>query len=133
MLQHMSEAMTDDSDLDVTVTNNEAASQYEIHISGDLAGLTTYRRDDDRVVFRHAEVYPKWEGRGVGSELARAALDDVVSEGLTIVPHCPFIANYIARNPSYLAHVEETERQEIEATIAVERTEDEGSGGSAAV
>jgi hypothetical protein len=121
----MTEATKDDSDLDVTVTNNEAASQYEIHINGELAGLTTYRRDDDRVVFRHAEVYPKWEGRGVGSELARGALDDVVSEGRTIVPQCPFIADYIARNPSYLSQVEESDRQEIEATIAVEQADND--------
>jgi predicted GNAT family acetyltransferase len=98
MLQYMSEAITGESDSDVTVSNNEAASQYEIHIGGELAGLTTYRRDGDRVVFRHAEVYPKWEGRGVGSELARGALEDVVSHRLTIVPHCPFIADYIARH-----------------------------------
>jgi predicted GNAT family acetyltransferase len=119
----MSEATTEDSDLDVAVTNNEAARQYEVHIDGELAGLTTYRRDDDRIVFRHAEVYPKWEGRGVGSELARAALDDVVSHGWKIVPQCPFIADYIARHPSYLSSVEESDRQEIEATIAVEGEE----------
>lgn len=103
----------------VTVTNNEAATQYEAHIGDELAGLTTYRRDEDRVVFLHAEVYPKWEGRGVGGELARVALDDVVSHGLTITPQCPFVADYISRNPSYLTHVDEAHRQEIEATIAV--------------
>jgi hypothetical protein len=104
---------------DIVVSNNEAARQYEIHIDGELAGLTTYVIQDDRVVFRHAEVYPKWEGRGIGSRLARGALDDTIARGQVITPLCPFIAEYISRHPSYLPHVDEVHRQEIEAMIAV--------------
>jgi len=102
----------------VVVKDNDAAHQYEAHIGDELAGLTTYRRDGREIVFLHAEVYPKWEGQGVGSELARGALDDAVSRHLTITPQCPFIAEYISRNPSYLQYVDDAHRQRIEAEIA---------------
>jgi hypothetical protein len=104
---------------DMVVTNNEAAKQYEVRVGGELAGLTTYLVRDGRVAFTHAEVYPKWEGQGIGSALARAALDDTVAAGKVITPVCPFIVDYLSRHPSYLPHVDDVHRLEIEAMIAV--------------
>jgi predicted GNAT family acetyltransferase len=100
----MSDGTNNDEAPDVVVKDNDAAKQYEAHIGDELAGLTTYRRDSDTIVFLHAEVYPKWEGQGVGSQLARGALDDAVSKDLTVTPQCPFIADYISRHPSYLQY-----------------------------
>jgi uncharacterized protein len=105
---------SEDSALDVSVINKEAASRYEAHVDGELAGLTNYRLRDDRVVFTHAEVYPRWEDQGVGSALAHFALDDVVAQGKLIIPDCPFIADYIRRHPKYLEHVDESHRGALE-------------------
>jgi uncharacterized protein len=104
-------ANSTDPPLDVTVTNNEGASRYEAHIDGVLAGFTDYLRHDERIVFTHAEVYPRWEGRGVGSALAQGALDDVVAQRKTITPLCPFIVEFVRRNPEYLTHVDEVHRR----------------------
>ena len=41
------------------------------------------------------------EGRGFGSRLAAAALENAAREGLEVVPLCPFIARYIKRHPEY--------------------------------
>jgi uncharacterized protein len=101
---------------DIVVTNNPAARRYEVRVDGDLAGLTTYLLDDNRVVFTHAEVYPRWEGHGVGSALAKSALDDVIAQGKLITPKCPFIIDYIRRHPSYLDHVDERHRHELEGS-----------------
>ncbi len=108
----------DDSALDVVVTNNEAARRYEVHIGTELAGLTTYMLGDNRVVFTHAEVYPRWEGKGVASALAKAALDDVIAQGKLITPKCPFIVNYVRHHPAYLEYVDPRHRAELEASIA---------------
>jgi predicted GNAT family acetyltransferase len=91
--------------LDVVVTDNPAAHRYEAHIDGELAGLATYRLKDDRVVFNHVEVYPKWERKGVGSTLVRTALDDVVARGKQITPLCPFVIGYVRRHPEYREHI----------------------------
>ena len=115
----MSRTSHDEPTVDVVVTNNEQKLRYEGRVDGELVGFTTYTVQGDRIAFNHAEVSPKWEGRGVGSALARGALDDVVSSGKVITPLCPFIVDFVSQNPSYLPNVDEVHRQEIEATIAV--------------
>jgi len=47
----------------------------------------------------HTEADPACEGRGFGSKLAAAALEDVRRKGLEVVPLCPFIARYMATHP----------------------------------
>jgi uncharacterized protein len=84
----------------MTVTNNEVAQQFEVHVGGLLARLM-YERTGERVIFAHTEVPAVLEGRGVGSLLARAALDDARARQLQVVPHCPFVRGYIERHPEY--------------------------------
>lgn len=110
--------------LDIRVANNPGELRYEVFVGDELAGFTTYTLHEGTVQFMHAEVFSQWEGHGVGSRLARDALDDVVAAGKTITPLCPFIVDYISRHPGYLANVDEPHRQEIEARIA---TEDESA------
>jgi uncharacterized protein len=112
----MTRTFHDADAVDVVVTNNTAARQYEAHVDGELAGLTTYVLVADRVVFTHAEVDPRWEHKGVGSALARGALDDVIAAGKLITPKCPFIVSYVLSHPSYLENVDARHRAELEAT-----------------
>jgi uncharacterized protein len=77
------------------------ASRYELRLGGRLVGLAAYRRRNGRIAFTHTEVEPSCEGRGLGSRLAAAALDDAAREGLAVVPLCPFIAHYIDEHPEY--------------------------------
>ena len=77
------------------------ANRYELRLSERLIGLAAYRRRDGRIAFTHTEVDESCEGRGFGSRLAAAALDDARRQGLDVVPLCPFIAHYIERHPEY--------------------------------
>jgi predicted GNAT family acetyltransferase/glutaredoxin len=77
------------------------ANRYELRLGGHLIGLAAYRRRDGRIALTHTEVDKSCEGRGLGSRLAAAALDDAAREGLDVVPLCPFIAHYIDRHPEY--------------------------------
>ena len=54
-----------------------------------------------RILFVHTEIDPAFEGRGLGSQLASAALDATRATGERIVPFCPFIANYVEHHPEY--------------------------------
>ena len=99
---------------EVTVRNNEAGYRYEAEVDGRLAGFAVYRLAGDRVVFTHSEVAAEWAGHGVGSALARWALDDVVAGGRTITPLCPFIAAYIERHPDYVSHVDAEHRAQFQ-------------------
>lgn len=83
------------------ISNNAEAGRYEISLDGKPAGFAEYRLRDNRVIFTHTEVDSAFEGHGLGSSLARGALDDVRGRGLRAVPLCPFIAAYIERHPEY--------------------------------
>ena len=76
-------------------------NRYEFWLDGRLIGLASYRRRESRITFTHTEVDESCEGRGFGSLLAKAALEDARREGLEVAPLCPFIAHYIKRHPEY--------------------------------
>lgn len=98
---------------DVTVTDNPGASRYEVFVDGEQAGFAEYRRTADHVAFTHTVVDPAFEGRGLGSTLARAALDEARDAGLAVLPFCPFFRTWIERHPDYLALVPEDRRAEL--------------------
>ncbi|MCP2339818.1 GNAT family N-acetyltransferase [Actinomadura rupiterrae] len=85
------------------VTDDRDQSRFEITVDGALAGFAEYelRGDGKTVVFTHTEVFPEFEGQGVGGTLARGALDDVRAAGREVVPLCPFIRSWIQRHPDY--------------------------------
>jgi predicted GNAT family acetyltransferase len=80
------------------VVDNREASRFELRIEGHLAAAA-YERSGDRNVFTHTIVPPELEGRGIGSRLVKAALDQVRAEGLKVVAQCPFVRAYIERHP----------------------------------
>jgi predicted GNAT family acetyltransferase len=95
----LEDAAGDVTDTEVVDVPDEG--RYELRLGGHLVGLAAYRRRNGRIAFVHTEVDESCEGRGFGSRLAAAALDDARSKGLVVVPLCPFIARYIDRHPEY--------------------------------
>jgi uncharacterized protein len=87
------------------VVRDEDGSRYAAWCGDTLAAVAEYRERGDRTIFTHTEVMPGFEGRGIPTALAEAALDDVVERGRVIVPLCPFIARYLDRHPRYEEHV----------------------------
>jgi predicted GNAT family acetyltransferase len=86
------------------VTDNEAASRFEIEVDGRLAELV-YRRTADQLVLIHTGVPPQLEGLGLGGELVQAALDDAERRNLAVVPRCPFARAWLERHPGQAARV----------------------------
>jgi len=94
--------MTTAQRTDVTVIRNEDRRRYEAFAGGTaLAGFVDYREAREPVVLIHTEVDPSFQGRGVGSALARAALDDMRDRGLQALVVCPFINSWVRRHPEY--------------------------------
>ena len=88
---------------DPVVTDNHGAKRFEAHVDGHLAGFADYQLTDELVVFTHTEVDAAFEGQGVGSAIARYALDQLVAAGTRkALPVCPFIKGWIERHPEYL-------------------------------
>ncbi|MGH2836472.1 MAG: GNAT family N-acetyltransferase [Solirubrobacteraceae bacterium] len=102
--------------MSVEVSDNPELDRYEARVDGNLAGFAQYRLHGRRMTIFHAEVGPAFEGRGVGSRLAKAALDDVRARELELEPRCPFIAAYVRRHPDlYLELVAEPLREAVMA------------------
>ena len=82
------------------ITDNTARGRYEMVVDGQTA-YVTYARQNGRMTLMHTEVPDTLAGRGIGSALARAVLDDIRRRELRVVPECEFIAGYIKRHPDF--------------------------------
>ena len=87
------------------VVDNELEDRFELWHGDRLAGFAAYRRREGGTVFVHTEIEPEFEGKGLGSVLARQALDATVARGEEIIPVCPFISAYLRKHPEYDEHV----------------------------
>lgn len=83
--------------------------RYEVTADGELAGFAEYRDMDGARVFTHTEVFDEFEGKGIGSALVRALLDDQRAAGRKIVPLCPFVARYVREHPDEYGDLVDTE------------------------
>jgi predicted GNAT family acetyltransferase/glutaredoxin len=86
---------------DAVVVDVPEQNRYELRLHGRLIGLAAYRRRNGRLVFTHTEVDEECSGRGFGTRLVLAALDDARRRGAVVVPLCPFVADLIGRHPEY--------------------------------
>lgn len=82
------------------LTDNTAQCRYEMVIDGETA-FVTYTLAGDRITLEHTEVPRALAGRGVGSTLAQAVLEDVRRRQLRLIPECAFIAGYIKKHPAF--------------------------------
>ena len=83
------------------VSVDEGRRRYEITADGEVAGFVTYRDNGGVRTLVHTEIDPAYEGRGLGSRLIRAALDDVRERGLGLRPECPFVRAFLDKEPEY--------------------------------
>src|SRR5512140_1465572 len=95
-----------------SVVMNEATSRFEARLEGETA-FTEYVVHDGAMVLPHTVVPPAFEGKGVGSALAKAALGYARAHGLTVKPVCPFIAGYIGKHPEWSDIVDEAFREKL--------------------
>lgn len=93
--------MTADPAPTIAIVDAPERRRFEARIGEEVAGIAQYLRRGSLVIFTHTEVDPAFEGRGVGSALARGALDAVRAAGGSVEPRCPFIAAWIRRHPDY--------------------------------
>jgi len=80
------------------VRDNRARQRYELDVDGSVAFID-YHRGGGVVTMQHAEVPPALQGRGIGSRLVRGALDLVRAERESVIPRCPFVADFMHKHP----------------------------------
>lgn len=90
------------SDSEVTVSRPDGLHRFEITYDGNVVGFTSFREVDDTRVFLHTEIDSSVEGKGLGSKLIRAALDQTRADGMRVDPQCPFVRSFIERHEEYV-------------------------------
>ncbi len=81
--------------------DNVGKHQYEFHIEGYIPKIEYIKTNVGEIYLTHTEVPVALEGRGIGSQLIEKALVDIETQGLRLVPLCPFVAGYIKKHPEW--------------------------------
>jgi predicted GNAT family acetyltransferase len=93
-----------DTDSTAIVRNDAEHHRFVVEQDGVLAELV-YQTEPGRLVLVHTEVPGSLGGRGIGGTLVRAAIAVASSEGLTVVPWCPFARRWLQDHPDDAATV----------------------------
>ena len=88
------------TDAELPVVHNTAAKRFEISLDGRIA-FSKYLLVGEKMVIEHTEVPVELEGKGIGSQIVRAALAYARAQKLKVMPLCPFTAGFIHRHPEY--------------------------------
>ena len=95
----------------VEVTDQPQRSRFEVYVDNELAGFADYRHAGDRLSFTHTEIAERFSGRGLATALIRTALDEARKRGAHVLPFCPFVREFMVRNPEYLDLVPADQRE----------------------
>lgn len=87
-----------------TFRNNKSKNRFELEIDDYLA-FVDYELSPGSIALLHTEVPKELGGRGVGSILAKAVLENVRAQGVKVDPRCEFLAGYIKKHPEFAALV----------------------------
>ena len=82
------------------IVMNETTHRFEATLGDDVA-FAEFKLEPGVILLPHTVVPPAFEGKGVGSGLAKAALGYARDHGLMVKPVCPFIAGYIRKHPEW--------------------------------
>jgi predicted GNAT family acetyltransferase len=82
------------------VVDNRNEHRFELNVDGHIAAAY-YKRAGNVITFNHTEVPAELGGKGIGSKLVKAALDQVRADGLKVVAQCPFVKGWIDKHPDY--------------------------------
>lgn len=82
------------------VRDNAAQNRFELEVEG-MTAFANYRPQQGMITFVHTEVPSHLRNRGIGSQLAKGALEIARARGLKVVSRCSFMSNYLAAHPEF--------------------------------
>lgn len=87
-----------DSSSTPAIRDNPERHRFEADLGDGSFAIAEYTLSPGKITFTHTEVPPEHEGKGIGSELIRYALDETRRRGLQAIPICPFFAAYMQKH-----------------------------------
>jgi predicted GNAT family acetyltransferase len=77
-----------------------AARRFELYAEDQVA-ILDYIIEGDTITFTHTLVPAELEGRGIGSQLARAGMEFAREKTYKVLSTCWFVTGYIERHKEY--------------------------------
>lgn len=88
--------------IDVTdVPDRERFEARDSDADNSLAGFMTYQVTGKIIAVTHMHISPGYEDKNVGDVIARAVMDDARNRTRTVVPICPFLAEWLTKHREY--------------------------------
>jgi predicted GNAT family acetyltransferase len=85
----------------VEVRKDTTTRLYEALVDGKVVGDLAYETSGGRVSLTHSYVDPDQRHQGIGSALARFALEDLSQDPEPVGIYCGFVADFVAEHPEF--------------------------------
>ncbi|MEO6122835.1 MAG: GNAT family N-acetyltransferase [Ilumatobacteraceae bacterium] len=76
-------------------------NRYDIFLGSARGAYAEYELADGVMTMTHTVTDPQQRGQGLAGLVVGRALDDAKAAGLTVVPQCWYVAQFIERHPEY--------------------------------
>jgi uncharacterized protein len=86
---------------ELRIEDNREQSRFEVFVGASLAGFTDYHAQPGLITLLHTEIYPAFEGQGLGTRFVSGTLDEIRGRGERVLPICPFVRAFLQRHPEY--------------------------------
>ena len=91
------------------ILDNAVLHRFELQQNGETAFLV-YSKTGGSIRLIHTEVPEALRGQGVGSKLVGGVLRQAQQRELSVIPSCPFVAEYLKGHTEFAALVEPQHR-----------------------
>ncbi|MBP6951939.1 MAG: N-acetyltransferase [Alphaproteobacteria bacterium] len=86
----------------LAITHDKDRGQFVAIVDGKTATLKYSILADEKILDYYSTFVPsELQGRQIGQELAKFALDFAADNGYQVIPTCSFIEQFIKRHPEY--------------------------------
>ncbi|MBK5224913.1 MAG: N-acetyltransferase [Acidimicrobiia bacterium] len=89
---------------DIDVIEQPERNRFVVEIDGH-EGEVTYVIDGSTLTIEHTSVPDELGGKGIAGKLVEAAVTKASTDGLTVVPRCPYAHRWLQRHPDAAATV----------------------------
>lgn len=108
-----------DDTTDVRVEEDADRGAFVLRVDGVEAGRAEVHRRRGgtdvpaALVLVHTEVDDGYGGQGLGGRLVRAVFDEARTEGVPVVPRCPYAQRWLGSHAEYLTDVPPRDRRAL--------------------
>ncbi len=88
--------------MEIQQKDNGERGMFFVEIESKIVAEMVYSwRGNDSIIIEHTEVDESLEGRGVGKQLVKKAVEFAREKGIKIIPMCTFAKSVLKKTSSY--------------------------------